>query len=740
MTKKIMYFSFVFAILMLLFSTNLLYGFQYNVIGEVFSYPGCPYCPFAQAALVQVSLNPSNTYMIPMNWESDSPDYDERFFDFYTGGGWPTVIFGGDNRISYVDDFQAWYDLLASGYAPPVIDAELTEENNTLHAVARVQLEERILPDDIFITFALTDHNGNALHHGHVVGKSAEFDFDLEHIGDVETYEADFTIDPAWDLENIRLVTLIQSSTSQKIIQADQTKIIDILEADFGSVVTSGPPTLTVHFENLSNLVYGLDSIEWDLDGDGVFDSYDAHPVHEYNATGSYNVTLRITKEAQVVEITKDDYISVTEGDNISGPISGTWSSRSGDLTISGDATVPYGHSLIINQGVNIDVLNDATLTVNGIILVDGARSDPVKFSSTESWKGISVENSFRESVIDRGVFSDASFCAVQCINSYVIILNSFFVNNTGTSVAPCIHVIDDAVVQVMRSQFTRNMNSSFSGAISIEHSLVDMYNNIIVNNTGGLTGGIAIKDNATVNVINNTIAYNQGSCIVFLQSSDLSVENSILRHNAGVFIEIGSSAAVNYSCLSTNHSGTSNITSDPEFSNVPSGWGANYVSVPDYWILNDTSPCIDAGDPESIDDIEDPGNPGFALYPSKGTLQNDMGAYGGPMCFDHAMYGVQAPPQQSIEYTTWTYPNPFTGSVTIHYSIKNYEQACVEIYNLKGQLVKKITSDPTTNSNGSITWNGLDDHGQSVPAGIYLYRVNSKAETLTGKIIKLNQ
>ncbi len=46
---------------------------------------------------------------------------------------------------------------------------------------------------------------------------------------------------------------------------------------------------------------------------------------------------------------------------------------------------------------------------------------------------------------------------------------------------------------------------------------------------------------------------------------------------------------------------------------------------------LSATSPCIDKGHPdESYNDPEDPNNPGFALLPAKGTVRNDMGAFGG--------------------------------------------------------------------------------------------------------------
>ena len=51
-----------------------------------------------------------------------------------------------------------------------------------------------------------------------------------------------------------------------------------------------------------------------------------------------------------------------------------------------------------------------------------------------------------------------------------------------------------------------------------------------------------------------------------------------------------------------------------------------------DLFMLDDGSPCIDTGNPDSqYNDPVDPQQPGMAQYPALGTVTNDMGAYGGP-------------------------------------------------------------------------------------------------------------
>ncbi|OQX70612.1 MAG: hypothetical protein B6D62_04180 [Candidatus Cloacimonas sp. 4484_275] len=90
-------------------------------------------------------------------------------------------------------------------------------------------------------------------------------------------------------------------------------------------------------------------------------------------------------------------------------------------------------------------------------------------------------------------------------------------------------------------------------------------------------------------------------------------------------------------------------------------------------------------------------------------------------------------------------YPNPFRNFTTISFELnseqhRQNEQNTISIYNIKGQKIKEfvILSEvegnhsqfSIPNSQFSITWNGTDDFGKKVSAGIYLYelKLNNKA------------
>jgi len=81
-------------------------------------------------------------------------------------------------------------------------------------------------------------------------------------------------------------------------------------------------------------------------------------------------------------------------------------------------------------------------------------------------------------------------------------------------------------------------------------------------------------------------------------------------------------------------------------------------------------------------------------------------------------------------------YPNPFRNSTTISFGISNEqnkqnEQKSISIYNIKGQRVRQFS---ILNSQLSIIWNGKDDFGKKVSAGVYLYRLNIGNKTVAEK------
>ena len=59
-------------------------------------------------------------------------------------------------------------------------------------------------------------------------------------------------------------------------------------------------------------------------------------------------------------------------------------------------------------------------------------------------------------------------------------------------------------------------------------------------------------------------------------------------------------------------------------------------------------------------------------------------------------------------------------------------------VYNVLGQAVVTLVDGKLPAGNHEIQWRGLDQQGQAVASGVYLYRLQAGAETMTRKMMLL--
>jgi ligand-binding sensor domain-containing protein len=69
-------------------------------------------------------------------------------------------------------------------------------------------------------------------------------------------------------------------------------------------------------------------------------------------------------------------------------------------------------------------------------------------------------------------------------------------------------------------------------------------------------------------------------------------------------------------------------------------------------------------------------------------------------------------------------YPNPFNPSTTISFDQPEDDFVTLKIYDISGRLVRVLMQEHKLAGEHSILWDGLDDAGQKVAAGVYLYRI----------------
>jgi len=71
-------------------------------------------------------------------------------------------------------------------------------------------------------------------------------------------------------------------------------------------------------------------------------------------------------------------------------------------------------------------------------------------------------------------------------------------------------------------------------------------------------------------------------------------------------------------------------------------------------------------------------------------------------------------------------YPNPFNPETVIKYSLKDNVKVNLEIFNMLGQKVKTLINEYQSSGYKTIVWNGLDDNGNNVSSGVYIYKLIS--------------
>ncbi|MFO8144246.1 MAG: FlgD immunoglobulin-like domain containing protein [Candidatus Syntrophosphaera sp.] len=78
----------------------------------------------------------------------------------------------------------------------------------------------------------------------------------------------------------------------------------------------------------------------------------------------------------------------------------------------------------------------------------------------------------------------------------------------------------------------------------------------------------------------------------------------------------------------------------------------------------------------------------------------------------------------------------PFNPETTIRYSVKEAMPVTLNIYNVKGQLVKTLVNDVREAGNYSVVWNGRDNNNQTVSSGVYYFKMNAGKYSNTKKMI----
>jgi len=81
--------------------------------------------------------------------------------------------------------------------------------------------------------------------------------------------------------------------------------------------------------------------------------------------------------------------------------------------------------------------------------------------------------------------------------------------------------------------------------------------------------------------------------------------------------------------------------------------------------------------------------------------------------------------------------PNPFNPGTEISFTVATAGPVELAVYDLKGRLVRTLVSENRpVGEQAPVVWNGRNDAGQTVPSGIYFYRLTSVGQTMARKMM----
>lgn len=277
------------------------------------------------------------------------------------------------------------------------------------------------------------------------------------------------------------------------------------------------------------------------------------------------------------------------------------------------------------------------------------------------------------------------------------------------------------------------NNTARYGAGVVIDYSGCIFKNNLVAANYGGQDyGGGAfwtigngvfptLIENCTI--VNNH-SYSSGGAM-YLWDSDITLINCIVWGNSqetGSIIKLtyGATVDITYTDIEGGYSGNGNIDVLPQFED-------------NLFILSDDSQCIDTGDPDIVyQDVEDPQNQGYALFPSKGELRNDMGMYGGPDCLDMESGLIAVSDVYHDDKSEMIlFPNPFNDQLTIGIYSDRQLKAKLSLYHIKGiYILDKEIELQTGMNNETILTEGF-------ASGFYNVKIELPNDVLSKIVIR---
>jgi len=386
----------------------------------------------------------------------------------------------------------------------------------------------------------------------------------------------------------------------------------------------------------------------------------------------------------------------------------------------------------------NIEVLNCEFIN-NSAVNYEWAKGGAISYSlrdSSQSYTARIINCLFEDNyALQRGgavQFDNRS--PSDTVKLFVNIKDCEFINNSAM-VSGAIDIegrYAETFLSIDSCSIINNSALHDGGGMTISRDAISTISNtLIANNTSSLSdtaefhsGGVNIWGGANVDFLNCTITENiadYGAGITIQSGATSNITNCILWRNVSDQIalvdydSLGGTLTIDYSDLqggidsvavgehSSFYFGVHVLDSNPLFCSPDSG---------DY-TLAENSPCVGAG------------NNGLNIGSfDVGCDPLSTSDYSATIPYSHKLFQ--------------NYPNPFNPTTQLRYNLPEQVFVQLAIYNLLGRQVTILVNQIEEPGQRSATWNGTDNQGNTVSAGMYLYVIKAGDFVQTRKMILL--
>ncbi len=384
-------------------------------------------------------------------------------------------------------------------------------------------------------------------------------------------------------------------------------------------------------------------------------------------------------------------------------------------VRVTGDVEVVYPATLTVAAGANVVFEDHYSMTVLGRILAVGTACDPILFTTDEpdafapnstiagSWGGIRFPWTSAATGESR-----LEWCTLEYAKS---------VDDDGLGGAITSEGFSNLLV---RNCVLRSNVAVYGGAIACTHQAAPTIVNCLFEGNYTLWHGSAIySEYGYPDVIACTFAGNhvangnpyERTGVVHNHIGKPSMTGSVVWGNISPYYLPGELTEckpfyTTYSCVEEGGGGTGSIDIDPLYTGFG---GAAFSPVP--W-----SPCVNAG-PVDTTALR---LPAIDLVNGARILEGriDMG------CYEPLPTTVVDTLEPALALSP-PFPNPMRGHCELAFALTTDAAFSIDIYDPAGRHIRMLRSGSGSPGRHSVRWDGGNNSGERVAAGIYFARLS---------------